>query len=170
MPDAREKMHLAGLDELDRSLIELLGKDARASNRQLGRALGVSEGTIRNRLKKLLDGGRFQIIVYRNPNRPDHRWRSFVGIKALAGELDQLVTELTSHPSIRYIALAAGRFDIVLLTEFETRHEMVVFMREYLAALPGIQESDTHVVLAVVKSLGTLLEASLGVPRATELE
>ena len=41
------------LDELDRQLIELLGHDARVSNRKIAAELGVTEGTVRGRIKRL---------------------------------------------------------------------------------------------------------------------
>ena len=41
------------LDELDHRIIELLTLDARVSNRQIAAQLGVTEGTIRGRVKRL---------------------------------------------------------------------------------------------------------------------
>ena len=41
------------LDDLDRKIVELLARDARVSNRQIAVRLGVTEGTIRGRIKRL---------------------------------------------------------------------------------------------------------------------
>ena len=41
------------VDELDRKIIDRLTADARASNRHLAQSLGVTEGTVRGRIKRL---------------------------------------------------------------------------------------------------------------------
>lgn len=46
-------MTMPQLDELDRKLIEVLSHDARVSNRKIAADLGVTEGTVRGRIKRL---------------------------------------------------------------------------------------------------------------------
>ena len=41
------------VDEMDRKIIDKLTNDARASNRHLAQSLGVTEGTVRGRIKRL---------------------------------------------------------------------------------------------------------------------
>ena len=43
------------MDELDRKIVGILQQDGRASNAKIARQLGVSEGTIRRRLKRLIE-------------------------------------------------------------------------------------------------------------------
>ena len=45
------------LDETDRALLRLLSEDARASHRQLARTLGLAQGTVTNRLRRLEEEG-----------------------------------------------------------------------------------------------------------------
>ena len=54
------------LDQLDRQLIDILAKDARVSNRKIAADLGVTEGTVRGRIKRLQQEG---LCLYR-----DHRF------------------------------------------------------------------------------------------------
>ena len=49
------------MDQLDREIISILQNDGRTSNAKIARALDVSEGTIRRRLKKLTDGNIIQV-------------------------------------------------------------------------------------------------------------
>ena len=42
------------LDQTDKKIIQLLGADARMSNNQMARVIGVTEGTVRNRIQKLI--------------------------------------------------------------------------------------------------------------------
>jgi DNA-binding Lrp family transcriptional regulator len=46
------------LDEVDRGILHMLQKDARNNTtREIGNAVGVSPGTVRNRIEKLEDAG-----------------------------------------------------------------------------------------------------------------
>ena len=54
------------LDELDHKIIERLGHDARVSNREIGREFDLTEGTIRSRLKRLLDNRVIRVAAVTN--------------------------------------------------------------------------------------------------------
>jgi Lrp/AsnC family transcriptional regulator, regulator for asnA, asnC and gidA len=52
-------------DTLDRKIIRMQNKDGRCSSLEIARQLDVSEGTVRNRLKKMSDAGLLRIPAYR---------------------------------------------------------------------------------------------------------
>ena len=56
------------MDSFDRNIIEILESDGRASNAEIARSIGVSEGTIRRRLKKLIDNKTILVLAI-----SDHR-------------------------------------------------------------------------------------------------
>lgn len=69
---------MAALDELDERLIGLLKKDARASFVELADALGTSEGTVRSRMKRLVESGairRFTVVT------AGHTVKALVGVR-----------------------------------------------------------------------------------------
>ena len=51
------EMSTMNLDETDRALLQLLGEDARVSHRQLARELGLAQGTVTNRIRRLEQEG-----------------------------------------------------------------------------------------------------------------
>ena len=55
------------IDHLDAKMIALLQKDGRLSNIEIGKTVGISEATVRNRLKRLIDEGYIQIVAVGNP-------------------------------------------------------------------------------------------------------
>ena len=55
------------MDELDRKIVSILQQDGRASNAKIARQLGVSEGTIRRRLKKLIQDETIQVLALPDP-------------------------------------------------------------------------------------------------------
>ena len=66
------------LDLTDKQIIQLLGADARMSNNQMAKAIGVTEGTVRNRIQKLIQNKIIKIAVINNINRMDNPAVAFV--------------------------------------------------------------------------------------------
>jgi len=59
-------MSAARLDEIDRRILKLLFQDARTSYKRIGESVGLSEGAVRKRVKRLVDQGvikRFTVVV-----------------------------------------------------------------------------------------------------------
>ena len=52
------------LDQTDKKIIQLLGADARMSNNQMAKVIGVTEGTVRNRIQKLIKKFEFGFIQF----------------------------------------------------------------------------------------------------------
>ena len=70
------------MDELDRKIIALLQLDGRASNAKIAREVSVSEGTVRRRLRRLVNDDVVKIIAV--PNLEKHRGvRGFSPLRAL---------------------------------------------------------------------------------------
>jgi len=55
------------LDRLDCELIGLLQTDGRMPNNAIAQKLGISEYTVRRRMKRLIDGGVIRIVAVANP-------------------------------------------------------------------------------------------------------
>ncbi len=67
---AGESLHCAGggpMDGLDRQIVELLRANGRRSNVEIARTLGVSEGTVRKRVDRLIAEGGLAIRALANP-------------------------------------------------------------------------------------------------------
>ncbi|MEM2701288.1 MAG: AsnC family transcriptional regulator, partial [Nitrososphaerota archaeon] len=59
-------MSAVWLDDIDRKILELLSQDARTSYKQMGEAVGLSEGAVRKRVKRLVEQGvikRFTVVI-----------------------------------------------------------------------------------------------------------
>lgn len=69
------------LDSLDRQLIAGLKLDGRMSYAELAGRLGVSEGTVKNRLTKLLRSGALAIVPVVEPDRIGYRLNVWIGVR-----------------------------------------------------------------------------------------
>lgn len=148
---------MSELDHINAELIRLLEDDGRTSYADLASRLGVSTGTVRNRLQKLLDQRVIQITAYANPNR-DVAMRAFIGFSVEARRLKSVAQELIQLPAIRYAAISTGDFDIVALAEFTSKSDMLAFLVGPVGEIDGVKSIQSFVLLAVLKSIGKIIE------------
>lgn len=142
------------LDRLDEAIMELVQQDPRASYTKLAEALGVSQGTVRNRFQYLVDNNVLRIVAFKNPNLSGSNIRAFVGIGVNPGRLNEVTEALTAIPYVRYLAVATGSYHLVALVEFETRQQMLSFLADTVPTIEGVEALDSFVILGVLKRLG----------------
>ncbi|HTL92025.1 MAG TPA: Lrp/AsnC family transcriptional regulator, partial [Steroidobacteraceae bacterium] len=102
------------MDDTDRKLIGLLRNDARASVASLAKALGVSRGTVQNRMARLAANG--TIVGYTVRLKPDieeQRIRAFMTVAVEGNQLDAVTRALRGEPAVTALYSTNGRWDIV---------------------------------------------------------
>lgn len=148
----KRKVRLASLDEIDKGIIEELQVDARESYLNLGRKIGASEGTVRNRLKKLLDEKIINLQAVLNPRKIGFDFSCVVGLEIAIEKLGEAQTKLAESPNVYFMVACTGAFDILAILFFRNTVEFDHFMRENIARLPGIKRSQTFVNMSLIKA------------------
>lgn len=142
-------------DQLDRQIAKMLADDARLSFRKIAADLGVTEGTVRGRVKRLQAGGLLKLVPIidiaraRNPGS-NGQHMLFITVKCASGMLEQVRDGLLAMPRVRalYDANAALRLIAVcILPSLEAAAEVT----NEVLALEGIREAETELVLQTVK-------------------
>jgi Lrp/AsnC family transcriptional regulator for asnA, asnC and gidA len=136
------------LDALDRGIIEALRKDGRMNNSAVAAELGVAEGTIRQRIKKLLDTGAFRVAGMLNPQiLPDHQM-CVIGLKVdESRHLEQRARDVAELPEVRSVAIVTGRYDLLVEVLVSSNQGLIRFLSESLAEVSGITSSETFLLL-----------------------
>lgn len=133
-------MNRINLDELDNRIIERLGNDARVSNREIGREFGLTEGTIRSRLKRLLDNKVIRVAAVTNAKRLRNPILAYLWIEAdTANDIDQIATNLAKLPEIGFVATTLGRADVLAMTLVENGNELTDFLHQTIDKIPGVR-------------------------------
>ena len=83
------------LDKIDSKIIEILDLDGRTSNAYIAKIIGVSEGTIRRRLKKLISDNYLYVNGVANLSKMGMDSQAIVGIKADADKIEYIVDLLS---------------------------------------------------------------------------
>jgi Lrp/AsnC family transcriptional regulator for asnA, asnC and gidA len=138
-------------DDLDRRIIEALQENGRAPFIKLAEALGVSEGTIRNRYHRLCEADMLQVVGVTNPLRLGFDSSALIGIK-VAGSPIEIAETIAGWEEASYVVVTAGQFDVVVeLICTDRLHLLDVVSR--IRELDEVVSSETLVYLALVKQL-----------------
>lgn len=128
------------LDELDHKIIERLGNDARVSNREIGREFDLTEGTIRSRLKRLLDNKVIRVAAVTNANRLRNPILAYLWIEAdSASDIETVAESLAKLPEIGFVATTLGRADVLAMTLVENGNELTDFLHQTIDKIPGVR-------------------------------
>lgn len=139
------------MDEIDQQLIALLRKDARTPVATLASKLGVSRGTVTNRLRKLEDS---QVIVgYSLRLRPDAQpncIRAWMGVRVDGNQTRSVIASLLGEPGVECLHDTNGRWDLLAELRAETMAELSQIL-ERVRLTKGIAHTETSILLATFR-------------------
>lgn len=135
------------MDETDQRLLSLLRKDARTSVATLAAKLGVSRGTVTNRIVRLEDNG--TIVGYTVRLRPDaqpneiHAWMS---VAVEGNETRAVIASLLGEPGVASLHDTNGRWDLLAELRAANLSELSKVL-ERIRLIRGISSSETSIHL-----------------------
>lgn len=140
------------LDEIDRGIIVELQADAGQSYLGIGKKIGASEGTIRNRVNSHLGNGLFKLKAVLNPVKLGLDFSCILGLEIAIEKLNEAEALLAESPHVYFLASCTGTYDLIAVLLFQNTNDFDIFMRESIAKLPGIKRSQTFVNMRLTKT------------------
>jgi Lrp/AsnC family transcriptional regulator for asnA, asnC and gidA len=139
------------MDDLDRKIIELLQINGRASNARIARDVGVSEGTVRRRLRRLVQDEIIRVVAVPDPEKMGLNTVALIGIQADPDKLDDVAARLADLPETQYVSLTTGSFDLFIWVALLSSEELGNFLRHRVGVINGVRRTETFVNLVIVK-------------------
>ena len=139
------------LDEIDWKIVTLLQSDGRVTNVEIARQVGVTEGTVRNRIERLLSEGAIRIYAGVSPEMMGFPRRLILGVRVQWDQAARVAERLAAMPEVRAVALAVGRYNLVAEVLCRSDQELQRFLTDDIGGIPGVQEVDAIQVLSGVK-------------------
>lgn len=139
------------IDELDRKLIKELQKDGRQTYVELAGKLGVVEGTVRKRVKTLIDNNMIQIVAVPNMGELGYKFISTMALQVKMADLRKVADTLTQKPNVCRLAFITGRYDLMALIVTRSPQELSCFIEDEISAITSILRTETFVELDVIK-------------------
>ncbi|KPK75832.1 MAG: hypothetical protein AMJ79_09505 [Phycisphaerae bacterium SM23_30] len=135
------------LDKTDSEIIEILSKGY-VPNSVIARKMGLTEGTIRQRIKRLKDNGAVNIKALRNPNVLDDQ--QLVIVSATVKEsrlLDAKAKEISELDDVLSVSIISGQYDLLIEVLVDSNKGLMRFLTEGLSSIEGISKTESFVVL-----------------------
>jgi Lrp/AsnC family transcriptional regulator for asnA, asnC and gidA len=135
------------IDDLDFKIIQILERNGRTPNNEIAERLSISEGTVRNRIKKLTsidflkvkgltnpDFGRIKQLIFILISLEDvKRWR-------------ETADSIANLPNVKSVSMLTGRFDI-LVEVFIEPHHLITFLTDQLGNIDAISSTESLVTI-----------------------
>jgi len=145
------------LTDTDVKILQDLLEDARFSSRQIAKNVGVSVGTVLSKIKKMEDDGLIKgYSVILDHEKLGYQLTVVTEITVSKGRLVETENEIAKIPNVCGVYDVTGLTDAIIIAKFKSREELGIFTKKMLA-LPYIERTNTHVVLAIVKENFRLL-------------
>jgi Lrp/AsnC family transcriptional regulator, regulator for asnA, asnC and gidA len=137
------------LDDLSKHIIEQLQQDGRRSYASIGKAVGLSEAAVRQRVQRLIDVGAMQIVAVTDPMTLGFPRQTMVGVRC-GGDLGRVAEQLTGMEEIDYVVICAGSFDILVELVCENDDQLLEILGR-IRTIPTVTATETFVYLRLCK-------------------
>ena len=142
------------LDDTDRAILEVLLEDARISQRALARKVGIAQGTVLNRLRRLEEMGVIKgYSVMLDPSAVGWSMTIMAGLRIAKGRMIDVQQKIAADPRVFSVYDVTGDWDSYVLARVKNRADLDDLTKTVFT-LEGVTRSFTHVVLNTVKEDG----------------
>ncbi|HSF26679.1 MAG TPA: Lrp/AsnC family transcriptional regulator [Actinomycetes bacterium] len=138
------------LDDVSKRIIEQLQADGRRSYAAIGKAVGLSEAAVRQRVQRLLEAGVMQIVAVTDPLQLGFPRQALIGIE-VDGEVEPVADKLAAMPEVDYVVITAGSFDILAEVVCENDDQLLDVISSQIRRLGGVRRTETFVYLQLRK-------------------
>lgn len=134
------------LDAVSRAILRQLQEDGRRPYAAIGKAVGLSEAAVRQRIQRLVAAGVVRIVGVTDAASLGLHRRALIGIKA-EGDLEALADALTAVERVDSVVVTAGAFDVLVEVVCTDDEELLTVLNDDIRPLPGVRATETFVHL-----------------------
>ncbi len=137
------------MDETSKAIIEQLQQDGRRSYAAIGKAVGLSEAAVRQRVQKLVDSKVMQIVAVTDPLQLGFKRQALLGIKS-TGDIIATADRISALPEVDYCVVVAGPSDIIAEVICANDEDLLRIITE-IRSVEGVRETETFMYLSLRK-------------------
>lgn len=146
----RKSGNSGALDEVSKGIIEQLQIDGRRPYAAIGKAVGLSEAAVRQRVQRLIDSGAMQIVAVTDPLELGFDRQAMIGISA-DGPIGPIADRLAELPEIDYVVITAGGFDLLAEVVCESDDALLEIISNRIRTIEGVRTTETFMYLKLRK-------------------
>ncbi|UYN83963.1 MAG: Lrp/AsnC family transcriptional regulator [Microcella sp.] len=138
------------LDDVSKAIVEQLQTDGRRSYAEIGKAVGLSEAAVRQRVQKLTEAGVMQVVAVTDPMQLGFYRQAMIGVRVV-GDTAHVAEKLSQIRAVDYVVLTAGSFDILAEVVCENDDDLIDLLNKQIRTIAGVQSTETFVYLRLQK-------------------
>ena len=139
------------MDKTDLAILSFLQKDARRSFTDIANELGISEGTVRNRVSRLVENKAIQFVGLIDPNQLGFEAPAMIGVTVQSNLLEEAAAEIAQFPEVSYLVMTSGEYDLIVEVLCRDREHLANFLNKDLRQIEGILQTKTFMILRTFK-------------------
>ena len=140
-------------DELNQKIIRLLQIDGRLPFKDIAGELGVSEGTVRNRMNRMKDADMLKIVALADPTEIRYQSDAMIGIKVSSQANSRIVAErLSILAEVVYIVWVSGRYDLLVEVVCDSKMVFQEFLEAHCFGNSDIDQFEVMTTIEMFKN------------------
>jgi Lrp/AsnC family transcriptional regulator, regulator for asnA, asnC and gidA len=144
--DAKNPDGAPAVDSVSKTIIQQLQEDGRRPYGAIGRAVGLSEAAVRQRVQKLLDHGVMRIVAVTDPLTVGMTRQATIGV-TVDGDVEPVSEALAAVAEVAYVVVTAGSFDLLAEITCEDDAHLLETVNKRIRALPGVRTTESLIHL-----------------------
>ncbi len=140
------------LDAVAKAIVEQLQEDGRRPYATIGRAVGLSEAAVRQRIQRLIESGTIQIVAVTDPVQVGFTRQAMIGLR-VEGDLEAVADKVAAIPEVEYVVITAGSFDVLVEVVCEDDDHLLELLSRRIRSIPSVTSTETFVYLKLRKQL-----------------
>ncbi len=142
--------HRETIDETSKAIIEQLQEDGRRAYATIGKAVGLSEAAVRQRVQRLVETGVMQIVAVTDPMQLGFKRQAMIAIST-NGDTEAIAAALAEIEEIDYVVVTAGSCDIIVEVVVEDDQHLLRLTNQSIRTIEGVTRTESFLYLKLVK-------------------
>ena len=148
----RARSNGVALDAISKGIIEQLQADGRRPYATIGKAVGLSEAAVRQRVQRLLENGVMQIVAVTDPLQVGFPRQAMIGVRC-EGDVEDVAEAIAEMPEVDYVVITAGGFDLLVEVVCEDDDHLLELVSKRIRSVPSVRSTESFVYLKLRKQL-----------------
>jgi len=135
------------LDKFDNKILGLLNENARESYAEIGRKIGLSASSVRERIQRLTDNGVIKkYTIDLDQSRLGHDLEAFVLIKLFTGKLKPFIVIVNQVKGVEKSYRVTGNQNVLMKVALKDHKQL----QEFLDKIMAFGDTTTYLVLSEI--------------------
>lgn len=140
------------LDDVDHRIIALLRDDGRMAYRAIAREMGLTEATVRGRVRRLEESNTMRVVAVTDIEAAGYNMLLAVGVQVESRTPESVARDMAAIPEVFSVNVVVGTHDIEALVVAEDQNALHTLLLEKLAQVPGVRRLTPSLAVDVLKN------------------